>query len=163
MFMNDYLTFEQAAEFLNTSRSTLYRWLREGKLTAGHARTLVTVAEPVRLGSEIIRRGLSVREAEKLARGETAPRPKPGQRPGKDADTRALEADLSAQLGLPVVIDDKGDRVVSLSLGAETFEEERILGELFDAFLDERQVSIMGDWDEEERFRCRLGRESEVC
>jgi ParB family transcriptional regulator, chromosome partitioning protein len=84
-------------------------WLREGKLTAGHARTLVTVAEPVRLGSEIIRRGLSVREAEKLARGETAPRPKPGQRPGKDADTRALEADLSAQLGLPVVIDDKGE------------------------------------------------------
>lgn len=32
--MSDYLTFEQAAEFLNTSRSTLYRWLREGKLPA---------------------------------------------------------------------------------------------------------------------------------
>ena len=30
--MDDYLTFEEAAEFLNTPHSTLYRWLREGKV-----------------------------------------------------------------------------------------------------------------------------------
>ena len=33
--MNEYLTFDEAAEFLNTPRSTLYRWLREGK-APGH-------------------------------------------------------------------------------------------------------------------------------
>ena len=33
--MSDYLTFEEAAEFLNTPHSTLYRWLREGRVP-GH-------------------------------------------------------------------------------------------------------------------------------
>lgn len=32
---SDYMTFEEAAEFLSTTRSTLYRWLREGKVP-GH-------------------------------------------------------------------------------------------------------------------------------
>lgn len=31
---DEYMTFEQAAEFLNTSSSTLYRWLREEKVPA---------------------------------------------------------------------------------------------------------------------------------
>ena len=35
MDMIDYLTFDEAAEYLNTPRSTLYRWLREGK-APGH-------------------------------------------------------------------------------------------------------------------------------
>jgi general secretion pathway protein E len=32
--MSIYMTFEEAAEFLNTSRSTLYRWLREERVPA---------------------------------------------------------------------------------------------------------------------------------
>jgi len=32
--MNEYLTFEEAIAFLNTTRSTLYRWLREEKVPA---------------------------------------------------------------------------------------------------------------------------------
>ncbi len=31
---NDYMTFEQASAYLNTTRSTLYRWLREEKVPA---------------------------------------------------------------------------------------------------------------------------------
>ena len=33
--MSDYITFEEAAEYLHTPHSTLYRWLREGKVP-GH-------------------------------------------------------------------------------------------------------------------------------
>ena len=78
--------------------------LREGRLTAGHARTLVTAEDPAGLARKIIEKGLSVRAAEALARGVTPPRPR---RPSaaKDTDTQVLENDLSANLGMSVVID----------------------------------------------------------
>ncbi|MGY6409489.1 MAG: ParB/RepB/Spo0J family partition protein [Alkalilacustris sp.] len=78
--------------------------LRQGRLTAGHARTLVTADNPSALARQILDRGLSVRAAEALARGNAAPRPRktPAE---KDADTRVLEQDLSANLKMPVVID----------------------------------------------------------
>ncbi|RMH49524.1 MAG: ParB/RepB/Spo0J family partition protein [Alphaproteobacteria bacterium] len=98
-------------------------WLREGKLTAGHARTLVTAPDPVRLGAEIIRRGLTVREAEKLARSQGQPRRAGERRPAKDADTRALEADLSAQIGLPVSIEDRGNGSGQLRISYRSLEE----------------------------------------
>ncbi len=80
--------------------------LREGRLTAGHARALITASDPESLAQQVIQNGLSVRETEALARevGRTA-----GERrkkePAKDADTRVLEQDLSATLGMSVVID----------------------------------------------------------
>ena len=81
-------------------------YVREGKLSAGHARTLVTSDNPIELAKQIISKGLSVRAAEALAKA-----PKPAKiktnRPKveKDADTRALEGDLSANLGMKVQID----------------------------------------------------------
>ncbi len=80
-------------------------YVREGKLSAGHARALVTAENPVELARRVVKQGLSVREIERLARAKT-----PGKKNGasvkreKDADTRALEADLSANLGMKVII-----------------------------------------------------------
>lgn len=85
--------------------------LREGRLTAGHARALVGAADPAGLAQKIVDEGLTVRDAEALAQ---APKPIDGPKPGrpkkdKDADTLALEKTLTDLLGLGVVIDHKAD------------------------------------------------------
>ncbi len=81
-----------------------------GRLTAGHARAIATAQNPEALADEVVAKGLSVRDAEALARrsaeGPAAP-PKPKTR-GKDADTVALETDLTDVLGLKVEVIDKG-------------------------------------------------------
>ena len=82
-------------------------FLADGRISAGHARAIATAPDPVKLAEEIVARGLSVREAERLARaaqtGE-APEKKAAQKADKDADTRALEADIASRLGLNVDI-----------------------------------------------------------
>jgi ParB family chromosome partitioning protein len=119
-------TQEKLAEAMGKSRSHIANllrlltlpeevltWLREGRLTAGHARALVTAPDPAGLAAELIRRGLSVRDAERMARAAQAPARPAGKdkaAEGKDADTRALEADLSAHLGLRVSIRHDADR-----------------------------------------------------
>jgi ParB family chromosome partitioning protein len=116
-------TQEKLAEALSKSRSHIANllrllnlpaevqaWLREGKLSAGHARALVTAENPVALARQVIARGLSVRETERLAKSAGAGSRK-SSGPGhsdKDADTRVLEQDLSANLGMAVVIDHRG-------------------------------------------------------
>ncbi|MFN0114842.1 MAG: ParB/RepB/Spo0J family partition protein [Paracoccaceae bacterium] len=121
-------TQEKLAEALSKSRSHIANllrllslppevqdWLRAGSLTAGHARALVSTPDPTRLARTVIERGLSVRETEALARAATEPgRTKAeGERkrrahPGKDADTLAIEADLSAHLRMQVRIEHQG-------------------------------------------------------
>ncbi|MEO0486778.1 MAG: ParB/RepB/Spo0J family partition protein [Pseudomonadota bacterium] len=77
--------------------------LQDGKLTAGHARALITSADPSRLATLVVSKGLSVRETEKLAKkGPEKPKSPTAAKPEKDADTRALEGDLSATLGMRV-------------------------------------------------------------
>lgn len=114
-------TQEQLAEALGKSRSHIANMVRllglprdvlafvsDGKLSAGHARALITTEDPSALAKRIVAGGLSVRETEKLAKG---PKPKnqtkPAAKSEKDADTRMLEADLSAATGMKVVIDHK--------------------------------------------------------
>ncbi|QGY00142.1 ParB/RepB/Spo0J family partition protein [Roseovarius faecimaris] len=118
-------TQEKLAEVLGKSRSHIANsvrlltlplevqsYLRDGKLSAGHARALITADDPVALAKEVIRKELSVRETEKLAKAQVENiftekgKSKPAA-PGKDADTRALEGDLSANLGMKVAIDHK--------------------------------------------------------
>lgn len=83
-------------------------FVRDGKLTAGHARALVTADNPSTLAREIISKGLSVRAAEKLAKGAALSKPRTASpKAEKDADTKALEADLSAATGMKVQIDHK--------------------------------------------------------
>jgi ParB family chromosome partitioning protein len=80
--------------------------VREGRLTAGHARPLIGSPDAERIAEEVAGRGLTVRQAETLARGKPAAAKAAGK--SKDADTAALEADLAEILGLPVDIRDAG-------------------------------------------------------
>lgn len=83
--------------------------LRDGALTAGHARALLTAPEPERLALQVVDRGLNVRQTEALS--ATASRQKPATAnngadatAGGEAETRALERELSDRLGLEVAI-----------------------------------------------------------
>nr|WP_028719613.1 ParB/RepB/Spo0J family partition protein [Paracoccus yeei] len=125
-------TQDKLAEALNKSRSHIANlmrllnlpdqvqaWLREGKLTAGHARALVTASNAVDLARKVIERNLSVRETEELVRRQAEGAAAKSKRPQseKDADTRALEGDLSAHLKMKVAIkhagQDGGQLVIS--------------------------------------------------
>ncbi|WP_170771347.1 ParB/RepB/Spo0J family partition protein [Ruegeria lacuscaerulensis] len=119
-------TQEKMAEALGKSRSHIANLLRllslpmdvqhfvvEGKLSGGHARALITAENPTELAKIVIRDGLSVRATEALVKKQQQPneaKPVPRARnldAGKDADTRALEKDLSAILAMKVVINHK--------------------------------------------------------
>lgn len=83
--------------------------LRQSLLSAGHARALITSDDPLALAQIVVKKGLSVRETERLAKSDSQPTAKKTRttRPEaeKDADTKALEGDLSAMLGMKVQID----------------------------------------------------------
>jgi len=85
--------------------------LADGSLSAGHARALVSTPDPVVLAKTIAQKGLSVRDAEKLAQNHIKAQHAPAQtevRESKDSDTIALERSLSDRLGLSVSINHKG-------------------------------------------------------
>lgn len=84
--------------------------VRNGRLTAGHARALVGSADAVQLAERVVADGLSVRETEALlARPKDRARGKPVERTAKDADTVALEKALGDTTGLKVIIDHRPD------------------------------------------------------
>jgi ParB family chromosome partitioning protein len=118
-------TQEKLAEVLGKSRSHIANsvrllnlpdealtHLREGRLSSGHARALLTSDDPVVLARKVIEKGLSVRETEKLvksasdSKAQSGTSPRKGRKtPVKDADTKAIEDDLSAHLSMSVTID----------------------------------------------------------
>lgn len=79
--------------------------LEKKELTVGHARALLTVSKPVELAREVIKKGLNVRQTEKLA---SQPERTPTQKVQKDKDIIALENQLSAVLNTKVSIQWKG-------------------------------------------------------
>ncbi len=112
-------TQEALATVIGKSRSHVANTLRllglpeavkalvdRGELSAGHARALLTAPDPVTLARRIARDGLSVRQAEALAKaapsGKTRAHP-----PEKSTDTLALEKRLAASLGLKVDIQQR--------------------------------------------------------
>ena len=91
-------------------------YVRHGKMSAGHARALITAPNPGELAEQIVREGLNVRQAEALAR-RAAEGPRPGKaktRAGAEseggADIAALEQDLTDALGLQVQLADRGGK-----------------------------------------------------
>lgn len=134
-------TQEKLAEALNKSRSHIANLLRlltlpeqvqdhvkEGRLSAGHARALITADNPAALARKVIESGLSVRETEDLVRrtSETTTsgrKTRSSAKDAKDADTRALEADLAAQLKMSVVIDHAGHGGGSITISYRDLEE----------------------------------------
>lgn len=85
--------------------------LRDGKLTAGHARALIPADDPGMLARKVVLEGLSVRQTEALLKSPQDSGRKSKNKSktyAKDADTRALEADISAVLGMPIDLDYAG-------------------------------------------------------
>lgn len=84
--------------------------LRAGEISAGHARALITTDNPSELARQVVSRQLSVRATEQLAkRPRPKNSPKKGRQKEKDADTKALEKDLSASVKMKVSIEHKAD------------------------------------------------------
>ncbi|MDA0221950.1 MAG: ParB/RepB/Spo0J family partition protein [Proteobacteria bacterium] len=112
-------TQEKLAESLSKSRSHIANlirllnlpeevlgYLRNGKLSAGHARALVPAEDPALLARQIISKGLSVRQAESLAKNPVNKAKSTNKiNVEKDADTKALEQDLSLNIGMKVTVD----------------------------------------------------------
>jgi ParB family chromosome partitioning protein len=106
-------------------------YLRDGQLSAGHARALITADDPIGLARKVIQQGLSVRATEQLAKKADSDAPSESKKPirprtavEKDADTRALEADLSANLRMKVTIDhDSGQEAGLISIQYASLEE----------------------------------------
>jgi ParB family chromosome partitioning protein len=128
-------TQQQLADSVGKSRSHIANTLRlltlpesvrsyieDGKLTAGHARTLVATDSPADLANKIISLGLSVREAETLTRNNPATSTRKAK-VKKDADTRALEKQLSDALGLRVEIKAQGREGGTLLIKYKTLDQ----------------------------------------
>jgi ParB family transcriptional regulator, chromosome partitioning protein len=128
-------TQQQLADSIGKSRSHIANTLRlmnlpdtvrqqieHGNLTAGHARALVATDSPAELADKIIKLGLSVREAEGLARDASVAK-KPKARPEKDADTKALEKSVADTLGLSVEINHRGDAGGTVIISYRTLEQ----------------------------------------
>lgn len=138
-------TQEKLAEALSKSRSHIANLLRlltlpedvqifvrEGKISAGHARALITSPDPSRLARRVIAEGLSVRETERLAKTVVGKMAKaklsPTRADEKDADTKALEADLSANLKMSVRINhEPGGETGILSIRYNTLDDLDLL------------------------------------
>ena len=94
--------------------------LRDGRLTAGHARTLLGVDDPEARAREIVEGAMNVREAEQRSKV------KPGKRGGKvaeDVNVKAIESNVSSLLGLNVKIVHKGDKGGEIRIRYRTLEQ----------------------------------------
>jgi ParB family chromosome partitioning protein len=134
-------TQEKLAEALSRSRSHVANLLRlltlpddvqsmvrAGTLTAGHARALISSPKALELALEVVGKGLSVRETERLVKMVGIPKQaraaRGGQGAQKDSDTLAIEADLSANLRMMVRIDhEAGTGKGHLSIRYNTLED----------------------------------------
>ena len=125
----------QLADSVGKSRSHIANTLRllnlpesvrsqieQGDLTAGHARALVATDSPAELADQIIKLGLSVRQAEGLAR-DAIPGRKPKPKVEKDADTKALEKTLTESLGFKVEIVHKGEAGGTMVISYKTLDQ----------------------------------------
>jgi len=102
--------------------------LASGTLSAGHARALIPTSDPISLARTVVAKGLSVRDAERLAQNDIKSQgdPNHGQatrKDEKDADTLALERTLSDVLGLDVTVSHKGNGGGHLRISYKTLEQ----------------------------------------
>jgi ParB family chromosome partitioning protein len=87
-------------------------YIASGQLSAGHARALIGVPDPLAAAKRIVEEGLNVRQTEALAHEEGVPARKAQKARGapgktKDADTVALEKRVSDALGLTVSVNHR--------------------------------------------------------
>ena len=133
-------TQEAVANIVGKSRSHITNLLRllnlpqkvrdlvdDGRLSMGHARALLSADDPVGLAGKVIAEGMSVRQTEAATKSGSTKRrePQPGGRikkSSKDADTIALEKDLTAALSMKVSIDHQGEGG-TVTVSYKTLEE----------------------------------------
>jgi ParB family transcriptional regulator, chromosome partitioning protein len=107
--------------------------LRDGKISAGHARVLLASNEPDALAEKIVAQTLSVRDAEKLLEGAAESSSPKGQGPRKrgakekDADTRAMEKKLMDQLGMNVTITHREGEAGDVAVRYKTLDQLEFL------------------------------------
>ena len=95
-----------------------------GRLSAGHARALLTARDPDALADQVVDQGLNVRQAEALARkSQDEQKPKAGKPAGAQGsaspDIAALEQDLADALGIRISLADRGGKgELTLSYGS---------------------------------------------
>ena len=131
-------TQQQLADSIGKSRSHIANTLRlltlpdkikqylsSGALTAGHARALIATETPELIADQIVKLGLSVRDAEDMARkpANDSAAKSSKRLVEKDADTIALENTLAEALGLKVNIVDKGRKGGELRIAYKTLEQ----------------------------------------
>lgn len=133
-------TQEEVAKAVARSRSHVANMVRlldlpealqgllvDGKITAGHARALLSCDHPEELAQKVVALGLNVRQTEKIAQsGIKAPETKNQKQQRavqKDPDIRALEAQLGQNLGLQVDIQQKGAQKGILQIEYQTLEQ----------------------------------------
>ena len=125
-------TQEQVAQQVGKSRSHIANtvrllnlpeqvkaWLREGKLTAGHARTLLGLPDPEAAARDLIEGGLNVRQAEQ----RSVAKKKPVKKAHKDPNIADLEARISNRLGLKVQVIHRGDKGGEIRITYKTLEQ----------------------------------------
>lgn len=96
---------------------TVKTYLADGRLSAGHARALLTQDDPETLARAIVEQGMNVRAIEALAQELNVAKAEAAGKPGRkakvpaalDADTAALQRKLSDALGLQVVLKHDGE------------------------------------------------------
>jgi ParB family chromosome partitioning protein len=109
-------------------------YVRDGKLTIGHARALLTAGQPEELAKKIVNQELSVRQTEKMA-GESGDKSgkatrksqsgagTSGKVTAKDADTLALEQEMGDLLGMTTSIDMKDGQQGRLTIHYKTLDQ----------------------------------------
>ncbi|HZV21668.1 MAG TPA: ParB/RepB/Spo0J family partition protein [Hyphomicrobiales bacterium] len=133
-------TQEQLGQIIGKSRSHLANTMRllklpesvqalvrDGSLSAGHARALIGHEDAETLAKEIVRRGLNVRDVEALVMGrktaDSGPSSPRQAATVKDADTRAVEKEMSDALGLLVVINPGSGESGEIIVRYKTLEQ----------------------------------------
>ncbi len=143
--MDEYeYTQEKLAESLGKSRSYIANitrllhlpevvqgYLSAGDLSVGHARALITADNAENLAREVLAKGLSVRETEKLVGKSSSAGvsskggagKKPVKKASKGPDVIALEDELSSRLGMAVSIDSKNGKSGSVTVGFKSLDQ----------------------------------------
>jgi ParB family chromosome partitioning protein len=125
-------TQEQVAQEVGKSRPHIANTIRllrlpdsvkalvqEGKLTAGHARTLLSAPDPEAAAWDILSGKMTVRQAEQ----RSAKKPKPGGKVQKDPNIADLESSISNRLGLKTQIIHKGDKGGEVRISYTSLEQ----------------------------------------
>ena len=130
---------EEIAKIVGKSRSHVANMMRltklpaevqayiaKGDLSAGHARALIGVPDPLAAAKRIVEEGLNVRQTEALAHEEGVPVRKTQKARGaaktKDPDTIALEKRVSDALGLTVSVNHR-DPGGTVQIGYRNLEQ----------------------------------------